>query len=498
MKIAAIESKGAGQRGDCLVVGIYKATKKGALVEQLTSVLDKRRREAVAEAAAAEGFDGGDGSKFAWGLSGKGPRRIALIGLGSNDKFTNDGLRRFGGHARNAAESVRAKTAVVVVPQHDDIDEPHALTAVAEGAELASYAFNRYLSEKPRTYCKKVEVISDLPKKDARAALARARAVSAGVNLTRDLVNENPGALTPEQFATEAKLVGEQVNLTVKVLDEKAIAKERMGLVQAVSAAATPYKPPRVVVLKYKPEGPAKKHVALVGKGLVFDSGGLDIKPAASMLDMKIDMAGAGAVLGAMRAIGALKPDVEVTAILGCVENGIGGNAYHPSDVITSRKGITVEVNNTDAEGRLVMADCIDYILETASPDILIDLATLTGACMVAVGPLTAGLFSDDDDLAADIAAGGARSGEDFWRLPINEALRYQLKSNLADTKNTGERYGGAITAALFLSSFVDGRARWAHLDIAGPVTSNRDHPYSPKGATGFGVRTLVNLVAPE
>jgi leucyl aminopeptidase len=499
MKIGAVETKGVAKRGDCLVVGVFEhADKKNLDLTDQLGALDKRLTEKAAEAAKLEGFRGEADKSFSM-LTNKsaGPRRLVLVGLGEKGDLTIDKLRRFGGVLHKAGERVRAKTVTVVVPLHDEIDEAHALGAVSEGAQLSAYKFDRYLSDKPKTYVRAIELATDLPKKEHTPALRRSRAVAAGVALARDLVNECPGALTPEQFAEEARTVGEKVGLEVTVLDEKGIADENMGLVSAVAAAASPYKPPRVVRLAYRPENP-RKHIALVGKGLVFDSGGLDLKPPAAMLDMKIDMAGAGAVLGAMLAIGRIKPDVSVTAILGCVENGIGGNAYHPSDVIKSRKGLTVEVNNTDAEGRLVLADCIDWVLEKDKPDVLIDLATLTGACMVAVGPLTAGLFASDDTLSADVITAGQRAGEDFWRMPLNEELRYQLKSSVADMKNTGERYGGAITAALFLKSFVDGRAAWSHLDIAGPVTTTRDHPYTPKGATGFGVRTLVSVVSPE
>ena len=250
--------------------------------------------------------------------------------------------------------------------------------------------------------------------------------------------------------------------------------------------------------LKKSPRSRAQKHVVLVGKGLTFDCGGLDIKPADGMLDMKVDMSGAAAVLGAMVAIARIKPDVAVTGYLGCVENGIGGNAYHPGDILKSRKGLTVEINNTDAEGRLVLADCIDLALTQHKPDLLIDLATLTGASMVALGPSTAAVFTDDDSLAEDVKSIGKRNGEDFWRLPLNDDLLVQLKSPIADMKNTGLRYGGAITAALFLKQFVDGRAPWAHLDIAGPASSDKEGDYTPKGGAGFGVRTLVGLIDPS
>ena len=271
-----------------------------------------------------------------------------------------------------------------------------------------------------------------------------------------------------------------------------------MQMVLAVSRAASPYRPARVVRLHYKPAKKAKKHIAFVGKGLVFDSGGLDLKPPAGMLNMKLDMGGAGCVLGAMAAIGKLKPDVAVTAYLGCVENGIGGNAYHPGDVLKSRKGITVEVNNTDAEGRLVLADCIDYALTKDKPDVLIDVATLTGAAMVALGDTTAALYSRQDELAEHIASAGESAGEDFWRMPLNDKLFSQLRSDIADMKNTGERFGGSITAALFLDQFVDGRADWAHLDIAGPAMTTKGNAYTPKGGVGFGAATLARFAADQ
>jgi len=214
------------------------------------------------------------------------------------------------------------------------------------------------------------------------------------------------------------------------------------------------------------------------------------------MLNMKLDMAGAGCVLGAMAAIGQLKPsNVAVTAYLGCVENGIGGNAYHPGDVLRSRKGITVEVNNTDAEGRLVLADCIDYALTKDKPDVLIDVATLTGACMVALGDSMAAVYSRQNDLADAIKNAGEIAGEDFWQMPLNSKLFPQLKSDIADMKNTGERFGGSITAALFLEKFVDKRAEWAHLDIAGPAMASKGNAYTPKGGVGFGAATLTHYV---
>jgi leucyl aminopeptidase len=453
----------------------------------------------LVDTAVKEGFTGAAGQLFSFHTHARiAASRVILVGCGAAEKLTVDSFRRLAAVAVKQGEKVKAKRVVLVVPEEGELREDLRIEAATEGALLASYRFDRYLTkDKPTSTVEELELaVGSRGRHDD--ALDRARAICDGVSTARDLVNEPAGTLTPVEFARRAQEAGKKFGFKVTVMDEKDMERERMGLMLAVGAAAMPYKPPRVVRLEYRPSKKAKKHIALVGKGLTFDTGGLDIKPADGMLDMKVDMSGAAAVLGAMIAVAQIKPRVAVTGYLGCVENGIGGNAYHPGDVLVSRKGLTVEINNTDAEGRLVLADCIDLCITEEKPDVLIDLATLTGACMVALGPSTAGVFSDDDDLAEDIRNIGKRAGEDFWRLPLNDALLEQLKSNIADMKNTGLRYGGAITAALFLKQFVDGRVNWAHLDIAGPADTDRETDYTAKGGVGFGVRTLVGLIDPQ
>lgn len=532
MKIQVTSGAAYERKGDLLVLGVFKATDdaggakgedapakktakkkkaakkvsakkggdEGAWLRSQIAAVDAALDGHLVSTAVAEGYSASLGETFWMHTHGKlNAKRVLLIGLGKADDVAVDSFRRVGGKAVSSANQVKARRVVLALPDVEGLRDEAVIGATAEGALLANYRFDRHLTEnnEPPTAAE-LEIVSETASRTSpKAALERAHAIADGVRLARDLVNECPANLTPEQFAKEAQQAGRQAGLQVKVLGEAELKRERMGLMLAVARAASPYTPPRLVRLHYKPKGKARKRVALVGKGLTFDSGGLDIKPAAGMLDMKVDMGGAAAVLGAMLAIGRLKPDVEVIGYLGCVENGVGGNAYHPGDILKSRKGLTVEVNNTDAEGRLVLADCIDYALTTDKPDILIDLATLTGACMVALGPSTAGLFSDDDELAEDILSAGERGGEDFWRLPLNEDLAGQLKSQVADMRNTGERWGGAITAALFLKRFVDGRAKWAHLDIAGPATMEREHDYTPRGGAGFGVRTIVGVVDP-
>jgi leucyl aminopeptidase len=521
MKITLVQGEAAKRVGDVLVLGVLSSssmaaattpaaqakaarTKKPtpksspALAGTAATACDNALAGLLSHVAGTEGFTGGAGQSLTMHTHGKlAASRVLVLGMGSEEKLGVDSFRKLGGQAVRHAERVKAKKLVITVPEDGGVLLDARVQAVAEGSWLAAYRFNKYLTkDKQTSSLVEVEIIAPARTKTS-PGITRARAVADGVVMARDLVNEPPGILNPVEFAKRAVAAGKAHGFGVEVMDEKAIAKERMGLLLGVAAAAMPYTPPRVVRMTYRPKGKAKRHVALVGKGLTFDSGGLDIKPADGMLDMKIDMSGAAAVLGAMIALAQLKPDIAITGYLGCVENGIGGNAFHPGDILVSRKGLTVEINNTDAEGRLVLADCIDLCITKDKPDVLIDLATLTGACMIALGPNTGGLFTDNDTLAEDIRASGRRAGEDFWRLPLNDDLFGQLKSPIADMKNTGARQGGAITAALFLKQFVDGRASWVHLDIAGPASADRDTDYTNKGGVGFAVRTLVGLLSP-
>jgi leucyl aminopeptidase len=495
----AVPSKKTSSRGEQAAKKKASRPPTSTPLPAALATVDDALGGVLGTAMSAEGFSGAAGQTLVLHTHGKlASSRVLLVGMGSADKVSPDTFRRFAGQVVRAAERVKATKVVAVVPETDRVRLEVSVEAATEGALLAAYRFNRYVTKSPSTSSVQQVELAVRGRAKLDAAIARGVAVAEGVCLARDLVNEPPATLTPVEFAARAVASGRAHGFKVSVLDEKAIAREKMGLLLAVAKAAAPYTPPRVVRLEYRPKGKARKHICLVGKGLTFDSGGLDIKPADGMLDMKIDMSGAAAVLGAMSAIARIKPDVAVTGYLGCVENGIGGNAYHPGDILTSRKGLTIEINNTDAEGRLVLADVIDLAITKDAPDLLIDLATLTGACMVALGPTMAGVFTDDDALAADILTIGKRCGEDFWRLPLNDELQGQLKSPIADSKNTGTRMGGAITAALFLKMFVDDRVNWAHIDLAGPASSEKETDYLAKGGTGFGVRTLVGLIDPR
>ncbi|MBV9285312.1 MAG: leucyl aminopeptidase, partial [Acidimicrobiia bacterium] len=361
--------------------------------------------------------------------------------------------------------------------------------AVAEGAVLAAYRFTKYKNEAKPSKLESLVVVGRGAK--VQTGADRGARIAAAVSLARDLVNEPAGAMTPTRLAEVAIEVGEREGLAVTVLDEVAIANEGLGGLQGVAQGSA--QPPRLIELVYEPPG-ARSTIALVGKGITFDSGGLSIKTADGMETMKTDMSGAAAVLATMSVLPALAPKVKVIGILPTTENMPSGTAIKPGDVLKIRNGKTVEVLNTDAEGRLVLADGLSLAVE-AGVDAIVDLATLTGACMVALGRKIAGLMGNNDAWSEQVADAAERAGEKVWPLPLPDDYRKLIDSEVADIRNTGgDRYGGALTAGLFLKEFV-GDVPWAHLDIAGPARSEEDNAYTPKGASGFGVRTLIELL---
>jgi leucyl aminopeptidase len=442
--------------------------------------------DSIDKKAVAEGFKAKLGQIF-YTHPAKGPRGIAFLGLGEKAKATPDTYRKAGALACKLAQDKQAAKVGL------QLSAKASIRAACEGAMLAPYKFDKYVSEKTEFHVK--EFIFFTEDKNAIKDIKDAQIIAKAVKLARDLINEGPTVMNPEKMAENAKREAKETGLDIQVLDEKALEKEKFGLLLAVGRASSDFAPPRVIKLSYKPAKKAKKHVVLVGKGVTFDSGGLDLKPSDGMLHMKTDMSGAAAVMGVMQAIANLKPNIAVTGYMACVENGIDSKSYHPGDILISRKGLSVEINNTDAEGRLVLADTLNYAQEKDKPDMIIDIATLTGACVVALGPNMAGLFSNDDALSAQILEASKYTGEQFWRMPILEDLFDQLKTPLADMKNTGERYGGAITAALFLQKFIEPKTVWAHLDIAGPARNDKDQAYISSGGSGFAVRTLIELL---
>jgi leucyl aminopeptidase len=403
---------------------------------------------------------------------------VAFVGLG--DEVDAEALRRAAGSVgRMAAPYASAATTLHLV------DVEGAVGAVTLGFLLGAYRFDAYLSD-PKTRVNERLELLEAPE-GTEAEIQAATAVARGVMLARDLVNRPAVDKAPEVLADRARSLSTEIS--VEIVDEVEAAERGYGGLLAVGAGST--NPPRMVIMKYEPAD-AKPFVAFVGKGIVFDSGGLSLKPAKGMETMKTDMAGAASVYGAMQAIAELELPIRVLGVTPLSENMTGGAAQRPGDVFTAYNGKTVEVLNTDAEGRLVLADGLGIATE-AEPDLIVDIATLTGAAKVALGPTVGAIFGNDDETIAAVEAAARFAGESMWTLPLERSYRSLLDSPIADMKNIGDPWGGSILAALFLSEFVNERP-WIHLDIAGPARADKMEHYVAKGGTGFSVRTLVEL----
>jgi len=438
------------------------------------------------------GFEGKACETLAVPAGALGARGVLLVGVGDKKAVTVDGLRRAA--AVVVRRSPKAKTIATTLLDTVPVggDRAAAAQALAEGAALGAYKFLRY---KQKSDAPALEKLVVLGKKDdaTQQGLDRGVAVANAVAWARDLVNEPAGAMTPTQLAEEARRAAEEGGLDFEVLDEVEIANQGLGGLLGVSLGSD--QPPRLVKLTYTPATKPTATVALVGKGITFDSGGLSLKPAEGMETMKTDMSGAAAVIGAMSVLRQVGVPVKVIGFVPTTENMPGGRAIKPGDVLKIRNGKTVEVLNTDAEGRLILADGLSLAAEE-KPDAVIDLATLTGACMVALGIKVAGLMGNDDAWIGQVRDAAERAGESVWHLPLPQEYRKDLDSEIADLKNiSGGRYGGALTAGLFLSEFIEG-IPWAHLDIAGPARAPSEDGYITKGGTGFGVRTLVEVLS--
>jgi leucyl aminopeptidase len=417
--------------------------------------------------------------------------RVTLFGVGKGME-AEDWLA-LGGSLAKAADRAGEKVLTAQVDCGAE-DLAAAAVALAEGARLGAYRFDKYFTKKKsdeKAALKSVAIqLADAAA--ARKAFKARDAVVDGVFLTRDVVSEPPNVLYPETFAAKAKEL-EEMGIKVEILNEKKMAKLGMGSLLGVGQGSE--RESFLVTMRWNGGAKNAAPVAFVGKGVTFDTGGISLKPGPGMEEMKWDMGGAGTVIGLMKALAGRKAKANVVGVLGLVENMPDGNAQRPGDVVTSMSGQTIEIHNTDAEGRLVLADALWYTQKEFKPRAMIDLATLTGAMIIALGHEYAGMFSNDDDLAEALTAAGKATGEGVWRLPLGDAYDRLLKSDCADMKNIGGRAAGSITAAQFLQRFVEDTA-WAHLDIAGMAWSNRDRAATPKGATGYGVRLLDRLVA--
>ncbi len=472
---------------DALVVAV--AQQDGSPVVLRQDALPPEAR-AQLSAAAALGITGAADEVRRLPGTGLAATVLVLTGVGPADKVTPEVLRR----AAGAATRELAGTASVALAL--PADDAATIAAVAEGALLGAYSYTRYrVSEaSAQAPVSSIHLVTAHPRDRAtKEAVARAEVVAAAVHGTRDLVNAAPNDLYPAAFADAAKAAAKESGakgVKITVLDDKALAAGGYGGLIGVGQGSV--RGPRLVKVAYSPSRPKAK-VALVGKGITFDSGGISIKPAAGMEAMKSDMAGAAAVLHTVLAAARLELPVAVTGWLCLAENMPSGTAQRPSDVLTIRGGKTVEVLNTDAEGRLVMADGLVAAIEE-KPDVVIDIATLTGAQVVALGHRVSAVMGTDD-VRTEVVAAAENAGEQFWPMPLPADLRAGLKSKVADLANIGDRFGGMLTAGIFLQEFV-GQTPWAHLDIAGPAYNERSaHGYTPVGGTGVGVRTLLALL---
>ena len=492
MKIAfakpTLPSEGA------VAVGVLE----GKVLTATAQALDTAAKGAVARAIAASRFEGKKGQTLQiLAPAGLDLSRVLLVGLGKAKEIDAQGAQAFGGTAvAQLLTSGDTEAAIAIDPVVGSPLSPAEFAAQAAfGIRLRSYRFDKYMTKEKKEdkpSLKKVALLAEAVT-EAKAAFVRLEKIADGVALTRDLVSEPGNIIHPESLAERTEAL-KDLGVEVEVLGEKQMKKLGMGSLLGVGQGSE--RESKLVVMTWT--GAAKKDeapIAFVGKGVTFDSGGISIKPAGGMEEMKGDMAGAAAVIGAMAALAGRKAKVNAVGVVGLVENMPSGTAQRPGDVVTSMSGQTIEVINTDAEGRLVLADALWYTQDRFKPKAMIDLATLTGAIVISLGNEYAGLFASDDKLADRLTAAGKAVGEPLWRLPMGEAYDKQIKSDIADMKNVGGREGGSITAAQFLKRFTNDVV-WAHLDIAGTSWSKKDTAICPKGATAFGVRLLDRLVS--
>jgi leucyl aminopeptidase len=467
---------------DVLVAGVFSG-ESGAELGSGAARLDEALEGALGRHISDTGFKGKAGELSVVTTLDRLPcKAIVLAGLGARDDLATTAARR----AAGAVGRRLSDRAVIGSVLHDDLAHARddAVVASVEGFLLGSYKFTVYKSDPRPSKIQEILLLGASPE-----SVERGVAIAEATALARDLINEPASTLTPDALAARAREVADVGGLGCTVMDETELADRGFGGMLAVAQGSTT--PPRLIQLHYKPDGAARK-VIIIGKGITFDSGGLSLKDPKNMETMKTDMSGGAAVIGAMSALGRLKPNVEVIALVPASENMPGGEAMKPGDVMRHYGGKTTEVLNTDAEGRLVLADALAFASEMGG-DAIVDVATLTGSITVALGLKIGGLFSNDDALAGEILNAGEAAGERYWRMPLFDDFKSELVSEVADQKNVGSRWGGSIIAAKYLQEFVGDGLSWAHLDIAGPARAESDYDDVPKGAAGFATRTLIH-----
>ncbi len=502
----------AGTPVDLLAIPLFQVDPSRWKLGGRTTVLDRALGGRLSAALGTGDFRGKRGETLlVYPDAGSRPKRLLLVGLGPEARADADALRRAAGAAVGAAATRRGGSVAIVAPVLRRLRPVAVAQALAEGAILGAYRYDAFHTSKEngRSEISACHLVFERPA-DARAArpgLAAGVVLAESQNLARDLSNAPANTLPPAALAREAERVAKEVGLACHVLDVPELRKRKLGAILAVGQGSE--NPPRIIVLEHRPPGSAarsmgrgargsaakrNKPVCFIGKGITFDSGGISIKAAAGMHEMKHDMSGAAAVIGALRAVALLRLPVHVVGIVASAENMPSGAAYRPGDVVTAGSGKTIEVLNTDAEGRLVLADALHLARTDYEPEALVDLATLTGACVVALGKWCSAMFGNNERLAERLRRAGEATAERLWPMPLWDEHREHIRGDVGDIKNTGGRDGGAITAAAFLSHFV-GDTPWAHLDIAGTAYTEKSAPYQPRGATGVGVRLLVECL---
>jgi len=488
---------------DALVVFAAEDGKGDARLLAAGADADKKTKGAISRAIVAAKFQGKKAQSLGLpGLQGAREDHIIVIGLGKVEDVKPQDFNKLGSSIVPLLNARKVASAAVAFPAAKELKLGKALTLAeaaarfAQAAYLNSYRFDKYLTREPKekkpTLKSLALLVEDAPQ--TRKVYSRYQKVAEGAFLTRDLVSEVPNVLYPDSFAKIIKKELGPLGVEVQVLTRKEMEKLKMGALIAVGQGSA--REPRLVTMRYNGGKKGQKPVAFVGKGITFDTGGISLKPGAGMEEMKWDMGGAGAVTGLMKALAARGAKVNAVGIVALAENMPDGNAYRPGDIITSMSGQTIEVHNTDAEGRLVLCDALWYVQEKFKPSHVIDLATLTGAMIIALGHEYAGVFSNDDDLPKQLMAAGKATEELVWHMPLHDAWDKALDSPAADMKNIGGRDAGSATAAHFLKRFIQNGTKWAHLDIAGVAWSNKDRTGVPKGASAFGVRLLDQYVA--
>jgi len=477
-----------------LAVAVFQDEKAGA---GILKALDAATGGMISDVIKAEEFAGKEGETAYFHIADGNlkARRLLLVGCGDRANYKAAQIGQMGGTSVRFLRSKNAKT-LAIAPRAEGDAERVAQTAIV-GAVMGLFETDKYRTkDKEERQLKSVTVVIEgADKKAVQKGADRGLIIGESINFTRDLANEPGAYLTPTIMADRARKVAKEFGLSFDVLDQKQMEKLGMGSLLGVSRGSD--EPPKLIVMKYQPSRFRSKKgelLALVGKGITFDSGGISLKPGENMELMKYDMTGGATVIGAMRAIAQLKPSIPVLGVVPCAENLPSGKATKPGDVVRAMTGKTIEVINTDAEGRLILADAIAYAKKLGATTV-VDMATLTGAVSIALGDVNTAVIGTDQELIDEIIAAGKETGEKFWQLPLDKEYSKQIKSDIADIKNVGGRKAGTITAAAFLKEFAEGLS-WAHLDIAGTAWADEAKPYRAKGPTGIAVRTLVRMVA--